>query len=128
MLSPRWLIGITLFLVFGFVLSNWVDGSPMMSSNQSQDIQGMGEHTTVTVTNPSGGITNYVNIAVNALTLIGKALSWDYSFLHDINPITGLEQNSDLSMFLFVVRMAMLAISVGIIFQIAYLLRQIVVG
>jgi hypothetical protein len=100
----------------------------MLSTNQSQDIQGMGEHTSVTVTIPSGGITTYVNIAVNALTLIGKALSWDYSFLHDVDPLTGNDQNTDLAMFLFWARMAMMAISVGVIFQIAYLLRQIVVG
>jgi hypothetical protein len=128
MLSPRWLIGITLFLVFAFVVSNWIDGSPMMTQAQAGDIQAMSDHQIVTVQSTSGGILTYINIAGNALKLIGKALLWDYSFFHDIDPATGQDANTDLMMILTVIRFCLLAITVGIVFQMAYLLRQIITG
>jgi hypothetical protein len=128
MLSPRWLIGITLFLVFGWVLSNIVDGSPMMGQAQANDLQGMQEYSIISIQNPAGGLVTYINITVNALKLIGKALLWDYSFFHDIDPLTLVDSNSDLQMILSVIRFGLMAITVGIVFQMAYLLRQIVAG
>jgi hypothetical protein len=127
MLSPRWLIGITLFMVCAFLLSNWIDGFPLFTSQQASNITTMTEHTTVSVTNPAGGLVNYVNIAVSALNQIGMALTWDYSFFHD-KDAAGNDQNTDLAMVLFFIRMCFMSISVGIIFQMAYLLRQIVAG
>jgi hypothetical protein len=128
MLSPRWLIGITLILVIVGALSNFVDGSPMMTQAQADDVQGMSDHSIVTVQSPSGGVLTYINIASNALKLIGKALLWNYSFFHDVDPVTGTDSNSDLQMILTTIRFALLAITVGIVFQMAYLLRQIVTG
>jgi hypothetical protein len=128
MLSPRWLIGITLILVIIGALSNFIDGSPMMTQAQADDVKGMSDHSIVTVQSPSGGVLTYINIASNALKLIGKALLWDYSFFHDVDPVTGADSNSDLQMILTTIRFALLAITVGIVFQMAYLLRQIVTG
>jgi hypothetical protein len=128
MLSPRWLIGITFILVIAGMLSNFVDGSPMQTQAQANDVVGMQNHSIVSVQNPSGGLVTYVNIAVSSLSLIGKALLWDYSFFHDVDPTTGSDSNSDLQGILNVIRTALMAISVGISFQIAYLLRQIVAG
>jgi hypothetical protein len=128
MLSPRWLIGITLILVVFGVLSNFVDGSPMMSQAQADDVQGMKDNQIVTVQSASGGQVNYINILPSSLKLIGKALLWDYSFFHDVDPTTGTDRNSDLQMILSVIRFGLLAITVGIVFQMAYLLRQIIAG
>jgi hypothetical protein len=128
MLSPRWLIGIVLFLVIAFLLSNWIDGTAMFSNDQSILVTNMTEHNVVSITTASGSPINYINIATKALTAIGKALSWDYSFFYDIDPLTGANANTDLAMILFVIRMCFMAITVGIIFQMAYLLRQIVTG
>lgn len=128
MLSPRWLIGITLVLVVFGLLSNFVDGSPMMTQAQASDVEGMSEHSIVTVQSTSGGIVTYINIAANALRLIGKALLWDYSFFHDVDPMTATDSNSDLQLILSVIRFGLIAITVGIVFQMAYLLRQIITG
>jgi hypothetical protein len=128
MLSPRWLIGITLILVLASMLSNFVDGYPMMTQAQADDVQGMKDSNIISVQNPSGGLITYVNITVKALLLIGKALLWDYSFFHDIDPISGADANTDLQMVLYVIRFGLFAFTVGIVFQIAYLLRQIVAG
>ena len=84
MLSPRWLIGITLFMVFAFVLSNWIDGTAMFSATQASSLQTMTGHDVVSVTSSTGSVINYINIIPSALTAIGKALVWDYSFFHDI--------------------------------------------
>jgi hypothetical protein len=128
MLSPRWLIGITLFMVIAFLLSNWVDGSAMFSNEQASNLTQMQQYSSVAVTSSTGSQVNYVNIAFSALTAIGRALSWDYSFFHDIDPLTGRDANTDFATTLFVIRMAFMAITVGILFQMAYLLRQILTG
>ena len=129
MLSPRWLIGITLFMVFAFVLSNWVDGSAMFSNSQAINVQQMTSTSTVAVTSSTGSQINYMNInPIALLTIVGRALTWDYSFLHDQDPVTGLPTNSDFGTFLFIIQMALTAITVGVIFQMAYLLRQIITG
>ncbi len=128
MLSPRWLIGITLILVFAGVLSNFIDGSPMMSQAQADNVLTMKDHSIITVQNPSGGLSTYVNILPTALSMIGQALLWDYSFFHDVDPTTGSDSASDLQVILDVIRFGLIAITVGIIFQIAYLLRQIIAG
>jgi hypothetical protein len=105
-----------------------VDGSPMMSQSQADDVQGMKDYSIISVQNPAGGLATYINIAVEALRLIGKALLWDYSFFHDIDPATAIDANSDLQMILSVIRFGLMAITVGIVFQMAYLLRQIIAG
>jgi hypothetical protein len=129
MLSPRWLIGITMIMVCFFVLANWVDGSPMMTSEQGNIVTNMTGHQVVSVTNPStGGEVNYINVALGTLGLIGKALLWDYTFFYDNDPVTGLDANTDLGVFLKLLQFFLIAISVGIIFQMAYLLRQIIAG
>jgi len=128
MLSPRWLIGIVFFLVVAYLLSNWIDGYAMFSTSQSSDLTSMTEHDVVSVTSTTGSQINYVNIIPSALAAIGKALSWDYSFFHDIDPSTGLDASTDLATILFVIRLAFMTITVGIIFQMAYLLRQIITG
>jgi hypothetical protein len=116
-------------MVFAFVLSNWVDGTAMFSNSQAINVQSMTSTSTVAVTSSTGSQINYLNINPLALlTIIGRALTWDYSFLHDNDPTTGLPANSDFGTFLFVIQMAMTAITVGVIFQMAYLLRQIITG
>jgi hypothetical protein len=128
MLSPRWLIGITLFMVVAFLLGNWIDGTAMFSNEQASNITQMSQYSTVAVTSTTGSTINYINIAFSALTAIGRALTWDYSFLHDIDPATGRDASTDLATTLFVIRMGFMAITVGILFQMAYLLRQILTG
>jgi hypothetical protein len=105
-----------------------VDGTAMFSQSQSDDVMGMHQNAIVTIQNPSGGIITYLNILPSALQLIGQALLWDYSFFHDIDPVTGADANSDLQMILTVIRFGFMAITVGIVFQMAYLLRQIITG
>jgi hypothetical protein len=115
-------------MVFAFVLSNWIDGFPMFSSSQAIAVGNMTEHSIVGVTSSTGSQINYINIALNALNTIGRALTWDYSFFHDIDPATGTDANTDFGTILFVIKMALTAITVGVIFQMAYLLRQILTG
>jgi hypothetical protein len=128
MLSPRWLIGVTLFMVFAFVLSNWIDGTAMFSNAQATTTQVMTGTSIVAVTSSTGSQINYLNILPAALAAIGKALLWDYSFLHDTDPVTGKDANTDFGTLLFIIRMAFMAITVGVVFQMAYLLRQIITG
>jgi len=128
MLSPRWLIGMAFLVVLFFAISNWIDGFPLFTTAQAASYEQMTGASAVSVQNPSGGSVNYINIAIGALSNIFSALTWDYSFFHDTDPTTGQDANSWLQAVLFDIRMMLTAVSVGIIFQMCYLLRQIIAG
>lgn len=116
-------------MVMAFVLSNWIDGTAMFSQAQSGTVVNMTKTNVVGVTSATGSQINYLNIDLGALfTIIGRALTWEYSFFYDKDPITGRDAGSDLGMILFVVKMGFTAITVGVLFQMAYLLRQIITG
>lgn len=128
MLSPRWLIGMAFLVVLFFAISNWIDGFPIFTSAQAANYETMTGASQVSVQNPGGGAVNYVNIPFAALSAIFDALSWNYSFFHDTDPATGQDANSWLQAVLFDIRMLLTAVTVGIIFQMCYLLRQILAG
>lgn len=128
MISPRWLIGITMFLVMGYVICNFIDGEAILTQNQANTVTNMTSVDFISVTDSTGGETNYVNMALTTLKTIMKALSWDYTFFYDIDPITGEQSNSEMQLVLTFFRMLFFSLTVGILFSLAYALRKIIAG
>lgn len=128
MISPRWLIGITMFLVISYAICNFVDGEQVITQGQSNTVTNMTSVDFISVTDSTGGETNYVNMALSTLRTIMKALSWDYTFFHDIDPLTGADRNSEMQLVLTFFRMLFFSLTVGILFSLAYALRRLVTG
>lgn len=84
-MSTKLFIGTITFYILAMFICNVLEGSPMTTASNVQDIQDMQEHGVTTSTDTSGATATYVSSSTGFFGAIAKIVTFDYSLFYNID-------------------------------------------
>ena len=88
--NPRWLMGMLFAWIMLTIIGNIIEGAGTLTTAQAAQIQEMTESQLIEAKDPdTGGIITYGGTPKSMIEAIISALTMDWAWLYDINPITG---------------------------------------
>ena len=119
-MSTRLFIGMITFYILAIVVMNVIEGQPMVHGIDTDMTAGT-QYNTVQSTDALGATTNFWTLGANALGVIGKVVTFDYTIFKDVDPATGLAVPNDWA----ILRYILIAIGIIMIWETVIVLRSI---
>ena len=126
MSNPRWLIGLLMAFILLTIIGNIIEGAGTLTAAQVDKIQQMTESQLIEAKDPdTGGIITYGGTPKSMIEAIIAALTMDWAWLYDIDPVTG-EQTPNL--FWMIWAIIYWPIMIGILFELFVLALRLIRG
>ena len=126
MSNPRWLIGLLMAFILLTIIGNIIEGAGTLTAAQVDKIQQMTESQLIEAKDPdTGGIITYGGTPKSMIEAIISALTMDWAWLYDIDPVTGEQTPNS---FWMVWAIIYWPIMIGILFELFVLALRLIRG
>lgn len=88
-MSPRWLIALLFIWVLNIPVNNWLEGDDFITSAQANALSNTQNYTFDSSVDSDGIEALNLSKPKNALETLFDAISFNYSFFYDVDPVTG---------------------------------------
>lgn len=88
-MSPRWLIALLFLWLINLPINNWLEGDDFITSSQTNALTNTANYTFSTSTDSNGVDVLYLDKARDTWVQIIDAISFNYTFFYNVDPVTG---------------------------------------
>lgn len=118
-MSPRWLIVLLFIWLLNIPVNNWLEDDDFITSAQEATFNTANEYTFDSSVDSSGIEALNVSKSKNVLETLFDAVSFNYTFFYDIDPVTGAQTANEfmyVRWFLIVMSLVIIIFTVKTIF------------